>query len=1039
MSFQYELIKSLKSNAALTAVEENGHAVSYETLLYKANQVSRFLLDKKLAPETAVGVSLANRADLIIAMIGVMNARCVFVPVDASLPDNRLAAIQKDLDLQYLITTADSAVQQRFTGLGIAEVVSIDSLFTQVAGDALDKDDYAAGDSLYIYFTSGTTGKPKGVIGANASLLQFVQWEIAEFAVGEGSRFSQLVSPYFDAFLRDVFVPLLAGGTICIPPANDQFFTPDTLTAWINTTGVQYIHCVPSVFRVFNQKSITANDFAALQYIMLSGEKIIPSDLTHWYRVFGSRIQLVNFYGATESTMIRAFYRIQPADVSQAKIPVGGPIADTELLVVKDGKPCGVLVTGELYIVSEYITKGYLNQPELTREKFITLPNGEQGTRKAYKTGDKARLMANGKIELIGREDRQVKLRGVRIELDEIEAVLAKSGLVEQSAVVVHTSDSGEQSLVAFVIAGNYATATLATDVQQYLTQHLPAYAVPAAIKEVNTFPLLSNGKINYKELLVLFMSEEVVAPATEMEHKVLAIWKEILGDKAFSTEAGFHAMGGNSLSIMRLIARIYKEFAVRITLNDIFNNLTIKKQAAIIEKSQKDSALTIAKAPAKSGYALSAAQERMLFHYELNKESTAYNLPMAWEIKGAFDKNAIQQALQQLVQRHESLRTQFSFENTKLVQIVKEQVEVALEEQVAASADAQQAIAAFIRPFQLTDSLLFRCGIIYLPGDSTLLVFDIHHSICDGMSQINLFSDFLKIYEGQQLPALSVQYKDYAEWEAAFRVTHEYSSLREYWLKAFEADVPKLSFPVTAEATVEETEGGNVFFKIDKDLLTPVLQLATQENATTFAGLFSLYSLFLMEFSGQDDIVIGINTAGRVQEELEPVVGMFVKTLPVRQKIGIEQSFRSFLQETHRTLANASSKQLYDLSAIISELNKNRAVPVQGLFDVMFVFQNFADKSITTEGVEFVPFVFDNTTFKYPITLFASEGDDAFYFRLEYSCQYFTQQDAELLAQKFTAIATTVAANTGAFLYEYFEEETTVQGYQPEEIAFNF
>ncbi|HEX8528527.1 MAG TPA: non-ribosomal peptide synthetase, partial [Cytophagales bacterium] len=561
MTIQRELLKSLALNGDKTAIEYGQKRISYASLRAASGKITRFLLGRKLEPETIVGVNLRNRADLISTVIGIINARCVFVLLDETLPPARQWAVASQLNLQYVITSRD-VPQFPFAGQGtpylLEDLLAEAGALTQEAQLPAFGED----DSLYVYFTSGSTGTPKGIVGRNGSLLQFARWETGAFGINGNTRVSQLISPFFDAFLRDVFVPLLAGGTLCIPPADEDFFTPEKLIPWIEASGVHLIHCVPSLFRVFNNGTLTPNHFAHLRYVLLSGEKIIPSELTQWYEQVGDRVQLVNLYGPTEATMIRSCYLIRPEDAKAARIPIGFPISDTELVILNaDGKPCRTLETGDLYIASAYLTKGYLHNQALTAEKFVKLEAGTPREKTAFRTGDKARRLADGRVDLLGREDRQVKVRGIRVELDEIENVMGQSPLVKNAVVIAHRDETGMQTLSAFVVKGDSPPegGDWHAALEGYLKEQLPAYMIPANLVAVSSYPLLKNGKINYQELLGQLVLTALTAPANPTEARILAIWKEILGDKPISTEDSFHRIGGNSLSIMRLIGRLYK------------------------------------------------------------------------------------------------------------------------------------------------------------------------------------------------------------------------------------------------------------------------------------------------------------------------------------------------------------------------------------------------------------------------------------------------------------------------------------------------
>lgn len=1038
MTFQTQLNKSLEANAHRTAIEHGDKKTTYAELLDRANAVTSFLLEQGLSKETVVGVSLRNRADLIAAMIGIANARCVFVLLDFLLPAQRLRSMIANLQPALVIQSDE---MQPLPGLE-ENNVPVHSFENIVPNGSAHPQypEHDPDDSLYIYFTSGSTGVPKGIIGKNSSLQQFIEWEVGTFNIDHNSRFSQFVSPYFDAFLRDVFTPLSAGGTICIPPAGEEFFSPDKMIPWIDQSRIQLIHCVPSIFRVFNDASLTPDHFKHLKYILLSAEKLIPSELTNWYNTFGSRVQLINLYGTTETTMVSSFHRVMPEDVTKARIPIGYPIGKAKLLISNhDFVPCQPLETGDLYIVSKYTTKGYLKNPDLTNEKFLVINKGTPDEMIAYKTGDKARLLANGEVELIGREDRQIKLRGIRIELDEVERLLVQSDLVKNAVVIKHTEKNGDEALIAFFIPKEASNAELPNILQQHFENHLPKYMVPSGIFEVQEFPLLTNGKIDYMKLVNNINASKVVESADEVEIKLVKIWKDIVGDKTISTDASFHRMGGNSLSIMKLIGKIYKEFNVRISLGELFDNLTVQKQVEFIKRSFKDNLYVISKVPQKPSYNVSTAQERTYFQYQLDKTSTAYNLPVAWEIRGEFDKDQMAQAFKLLVDRHEALRTTFAFDNGKLQQYIHPSVNFELEEKHQVDDDRlEDAVKEFVRPFDLNTGPLFRCGIIYTKRGKKMLVADFHHIICDGMSQVNLFNDFIRYYDGAKLPALSLQYKDYAEWEHNFKSTEEYITHREFWLRSFEGDIPTLDLPTIHAGNGELTDkGGSVRFEIDYENLRPFLNFLRREEITNFAGLVSLYYLFLSQLTGQEDIVIGVASAGRMQVEVEKIVGMFVKVLPIRYTAETDVSFADFVKNIKKYLIQATGKQVYDISNIVTEINKNRVTPVERLYDASFAFLNFHDTP-EDDNQQFVAYNFDLTASKIPLTLIASEHKDGFRFRMQYSAAHFTRSDMEMLMQQFQALIEHTAQNIDAKLMDLIGGSEVTGNVMEDDISFN-
>jgi mycobactin peptide synthetase MbtE len=1032
--FQPRLLESMGRNKDKTAIEYANLAITYRQLHSSSNAVTSALSGINIKAGSMVAIALKSKVQFITAMIGCMNARACFVPIDTSLPTVRLEAMLHDVQPVCLITTREEMV----FNTGAAATIYMDEEMTAV--DNIDYPVPDAEDSLYVYFTSGSTGKPKGIIGKNKCLLQFLEWELGAFNIDENIRVSQLISPWFDAFLRDIFVPLLSGGTVCIPPEEKDWLTPDNLAQWLNDKRISLVHCVPSVFRLLNAAKLTAACFQSLQYVLLSGEKIIPAELKNWYQVFGDRIQLVNLYGATESTMIRSFYLIKPEDAAAVKIPAGKPINDTEFLLMnEEQKPVRKLVTGEIFIVSDYICKGYLNNPVLTAEKFITLPDG----RRAFRTGDRGRILADGNLDLLGREDRQIKLNGIRIEPGEIENVLLSSGLVKNALVLFQADDTGQGTLLAFVTG--YDAADNARSAEETLKQKLqtvlPVYMTPSRIISAENFPLLPNGKIDQLALLDgIHDAKPVTEPETETETKLLLIWKELLGDELISTGETFQSYGGNSIGIMRLIGRIYNEFKVRVPLNELFDKLTIKKLAILIGNKKRENILLITKAPVKPWYPLSSAQQRLYYEYVLDEDSRVYNLPMVWEIKNNYDKQKLTKTLELLVERHEGLRTSFIMENEGPVQVVHERSNFILEEIHTGGNDIDSAIRNFIRPFKLDQAPLLRAAVIITGNQRHIFVADIHHIICDGMSQSILMADFAALYQGISLPGVLVQYKDYAEWEHQFRLTEAYIMHRQFWLQVFEKEVPVLALPTLAQnLAAPAAGGGNIFFEIPKSSLGNLLSFLRGKEITAFSGLFSLYFLFMSRITGQEDIVIGTMSSGRTQKEVEAIPGMFVKTLPVRQYIDPSVLCADFIEQVHRFMVQATNAQVYDLSDIMIALNRNSTKPVTKLFDVAFTFHNYEMGAAPDAADDIVPYAFENTEAKYPVMLYAEEKPHAFHFRWEYASSKFTREDCEWLAAEFRAIAVRVSEGLYLPVMDAIGSETASSQLIAEDISFNF
>ncbi|MCE7996681.1 MAG: non-ribosomal peptide synthase/polyketide synthase [Roseivirga sp.] len=1017
MIFQNQLVKSLKSNSQKTAIEHEGKTTSYSELLQKANKITQHLLAQQLDKETIIGIDLKDRSDIIAAVIGVANARCVFVLLDRSLPDSRMEHLISDLNLQYLIS--DKGLHISLASAGLKGSWQYEEIQQLDQPEILNYPEFEGDDSLYVYFTSGTTGTPKGIVGRNCSLLQFLYWEINAFDLSEDSRFSQFISPYFDAFLRDVFAPLLAGGTICIPPDEEDFFSPDKIIPWINDSQITAVHCVPSLFRQINTDAVNASHFQSLRHVLMSGEKINPSELVNWYETFDNRIQLVNLYGATEATMIRSFYNIQPGDVKRSRMPIGNPIADTQLLITKKNmQPCPALVPGQLYIISNYLTKGYLNRPELTAERFIKLHEGTPEETMAYMTGDKARKLAAGQIELLGREDRQVKLRGIRIELDEVEMVLMNSGLLSNAVVVLHTDDQEQDSLVAFIINKEETSekAEVKSQLAAYLKANVPGYMIPANLVLVDEYPLLHNGKINLKGLLSnLTLEREIVLPVNKTEERILAIWKEILGDKSISTEDSFHQIGGNSLSLMGLIARINKEFQIRISLSELFKNPTICKQAAFVigVKGHEEENAAIPAAEKADHYTLSSAQKRLFFLYRFEPGSLAYNMPNVFRLEGELDKNHIQNVFEQLIARHESLRTSFELLDGEPVQRVSAQVELAIEYFTASEEEAPAIVQSFIRPFDLSAPSLIRVGLIKTALNQHQLMVDIHHIVSDGISQEILIKEFMALYNNEALAALKISYKDFAVWQQDQAQQERVVKQGEFWKEAFAEEVEALDLPTDfARPAIKSNAGSTLSFEIDREETARLQAIADGEEATMFMVLLAAYNILMVKLTNQEDIVVGSPIAGRHLPDLENMFGMFVNTLSLRNRPKGGLTYKAFLSMLKSNTLTCLENQDYPYEELIEALKVERDTSRNPLFDVMFSYQNYQESQLEIPDFTLSQLAQEQTISKFDLTLFVFEKGGRLKLDIEYATALFKRETIEKFVGYFRKVVSAITAN---------------------------
>lgn len=600
-TIQKELEHSFRRYAHRIAIDQDGWELTYAELERSSARIAWWAAELGIPRGTFIAVMVEDRADLIGCMLGIMRAGCVFVPLELTYPNERIAYMLSVVEVDYVIHDEQSAVQLRKIA-DLAQRTMHAAAYSHIQASAahptpFSMPEYRADDASYVYFTSGSTGKPKAIVGKNDSLVHFMRWQISQFGLSEGLRVSQLTPPCHDPFLRDVLVPLLCGGTICLPGGEDRRH-PLRLARWLANSRVSLVHCTPSLFRMLQLNAAEGSYFPALTSVFLAGEPIHPNELRRWYETIGTRVQLVNLYGPTETTLAKLFHCIEPADAAKERIPIGRPITDTTVYLIDES---GRLIRdempgepGELYIKTTYRTHGYCRDDALNQAKFIVDPVADDDVA-VYKTGDLGAYLPDGSLVFLGRADRQVKIRGYRVEMGEIENTLLEQETVREAVAVLHECGSeacgggasGEGKLAAYVVLCASARGECEEQLREFVASRLPAYMVPDSIVIVASIPLTDNGKINYEALPVRSSSMALDdSSLNEIEQRLAAIWRELLGVGQVGREDHFTRLGGNSIKVMSLISAVYSRFHIELPLSEIFRNDSLASMAAYIGSS---------------------------------------------------------------------------------------------------------------------------------------------------------------------------------------------------------------------------------------------------------------------------------------------------------------------------------------------------------------------------------------------------------------------------------------------------------------------
>jgi amino acid adenylation domain-containing protein len=973
-----------------TAIAGKDKTITYHELECRANALANFLISRGTAKGSIIAMILQDPFEAVTAILGILKAGCAFVSLDPELPLKRLEAMVEHISPAWLLLEAKflklgaklapcAGPEARLFCTDGQSVTAGTVLPDSYAGSYQDNFDtgqpsivHEPDDISYLYFTSGSTGKPKPIAGRLKGIDHFIKWEIDTLGIDRGARVSWLLPLTFDGSLRDIFVPLCSGGSVCVPDGKQTILDAPRLIDWLNEQSINLVHCVPSLFRSIVNETIADTDFESLRYILMAGEPLLPSDVKRWTDTFGDRVQLVNLYGTSETTMAKFFYFVQAADTRRQSIPIGNPMPGARATVVDDGgKVCPPGVIGEILIRTPYRSLGYYKQPELTKQAFIQNPFSDDPDDIVYKTGDLGRVLENGDFEYLGRKDGQVKVRGVRVELGEVENVLRRHEAVDDVAVIDQEDLSGNKILCAYLVLRSQVSLG---ELSGHTAEYLPGYMVPSAFIVMDVLPRTISGKVNRRALpsanqALESQRREHVAPRTAVEEMIAAIWMRVLGLKSISIHDSFFQLGGHSLLATQIASRIRHVFQVELPLQALFEAPTIAKLAQKIEDSLRVGAGMIAppiKPAARNGsLELSFAQQRLWFIDQWEPGSHSYNIDSALQLTGRPQVAALRYALDEVVRRHESLRTTFPTVDGQPIQLIAPSVtfELAEVDLTGLSGHEREHVAQSLvreraeRPFDLARGPLMWMSLVKFDPDDHILMFAMHHIISDAWSLGVFVGELATLYgafsggEPSPMPDLPVQYVDFARWQRDWLVGAVLDSQLEYWMRQLEGAPPLLELPTDYPRS--EMRG----FRGASESLVLVpsdsfRRLSQQEGATLFMVLLAAFQTLLYRYCGQSDVLVGSAIAGRNRAEIEGLIGFFANNLIIRADLSGNPRFRELLVRVRDTVLGAYAHQDLPFERLVEEIQPQRDPGRNPLFQAAFSFQNTPAGGLGMPGV---------------------------------------------------------------------------------------
>ena len=695
-------------------------------------------------------------------------------------------------------------------------------------------------------------------------------------------------------------------------------------------------------------------------------------------------------------------------------------------------------IPGELCIAGPGVTRGYLNNPELTNFKFQipnhTPPAGGPSSNTPlplypstpfYRTGDLTRWLPDGNIEFLGRIDQQVKIRGFRIEPGEIETRLMGIAAIVEAVVLPREDEQGDKYLCAYLVL-EPGEKLDTPQIREYLLKIMPNYMVPSYFVVMDILPLTPNGKVDRRALPEPAAGESpaYTAPRNQTEEKLAAVWNEVLSkDRRIGIDDNFFNLGGHSLKAMVLISKLHKVVGIKISLSDFFQTPTIRglSDYLLLETKKSNRYASIKPAEKKDYYVVSSAQKRLYMLQKLGRENISYNLPGIFEINAEMNRDRIEHVFRRLVHRHESFRTSFRIIDGKPVQRIHDEVEFEITYYNLATLKNESAIepndtyTEFIRPFDLEKAPLLRVGLVESGKGKHLLMVDMHHIVSDGTSVDILTKEVLTLYREMELPAPRLQYKDYSEWQDRQKETEAIKSQEIFWLKQYEGEIPVLNLNTDFQRNSRHNSvGDTIFFDIDKRVTEKLKENAAQTGSTLYIILLAALNILLFKYTGQEDIVVGTPVMGRPHDDLQSIIGMFINMLPVRNRPRGNKTIRGFLSEVKTNALDAYENQDYPFDELVEKLDLQREPGKHPLVNTVIVLQNFTISSYETTEFEILPNrnKYEESKFDLSFNAVENENSGTINMHLQYSTTLYKHSTAEKMTQRYLEILTHMAEN---------------------------
>ena len=1005
------------------AVSLENAQLSYKELNRRANQLAHYLQTLGVGPEVLVGICMERCLEMVIGMLAIFKAGGAYVPLDPSYPEHRLAFMLDDAQISLLLLLDQSQyiLPANITCLKIV----VDSDWPQIASQ--DGEDLGPiGDTsnlAYIIYTSGSTGQPKGVLVSHYGIVNLVEVQANTFGVQPVDHILQFASTSFDASIWEMFMALCKGARLCLA-STDRLLPGQTLVDLLCEQQISVITLPPSALTTMAPEVVPA-----LQTIVVAGESCPVDVMRHWAK--GKRF--FNAYGPTESTICATIAAC--SEHTTGLPPIGHPVSHTQVYILDTH--CGLVPTGivgQLHIGGKGLARGYLKRTDLTADRFIPHPFSTEPGMRLYKTGDLARYLADGTIEFLGRIDQQVKVRGYRIELGEIEAVLGLHPAVQGCVVVVHEEQLDDKRLVAYVVSQD---DTLDIDeLRHYLKLRLPEYMLPGVFSVLEALPLTPNGKIDRNALSMLqpagtIAEDEYPAPHTPIEELLIDICQDILQLERVNIQDNFFEIGGHSLLGAQLISRIRLVLDIDIPIYNLFEAATIAAFCTFVETAFRSKAGVelppLLSVERQGRIPLSFTQQRMWFLDQLQPGNAFYNVAAPFSIHEFLNVAALEQSLQEVIYRHEILRTTFIVLEEEPCQIIAPSLHIpfplvdlhGLSNKVIRAELRRQAALSARQPFDLARGPLLRAWLFRMEMKEHMLLLTLHNSISDGWSRGIVMRELTALYqafqagEDPELPALPVQYADFAIWQRQWLQGETLAAQTSYWVQHLSHALACLELPMDhPRPSVQTYRGGHQTVSVSISLTRALKDLSQQEGVTLFMTVMATFLVLLSRYSGQEDIVIGTPVASRNLFELENLIGFFANTLALRTDLSGNPTFLELLQRVRKVALGAYTHQDMPFEKLVEIVQPERNLSYSPLFQVMFTLQDELSMARKSNWLAPAELEIDTKTAKFDLNLFLSNGVNGLEGVIEYNADLFESATITNLLQHWTTLLEGIITN---------------------------